>query len=102
MQAAHIHGGVVVGIVREGGADTDLDVLGGALAHHQVVHLLEIDADGVTEFVASHPHRLAQHGATQAEHRHFSGAASDINNHGANRLGDGQTGADGGRHRLID
>ena len=91
-----------MGIVREGGADADLDVLSSALSHYQVVHLLEIDADGVTEFVASHPHRLAQHGAAQAEHRHFSGAASDIDNHGAHRLGDGQARADGGRHRLID
>ena len=47
VQAAHVHGGVVVGVVGEGGADADFDVFGGALTHHQVVHLLEVKADGV-------------------------------------------------------
>ena len=59
VQATHIHGGVVVVVIGEGRADPNLDLLSRALAHHQVVHLLEIDADGVAEFVARHPHRLA-------------------------------------------
>ena len=48
VQAAHVHGGVVVGVVWEGGADADFDVFGGALTNHQVVHFFEVKAYGVT------------------------------------------------------
>ena len=91
-----------MGVIREGGADPDLDVFGCPLAHHQVVHLLEVGADGVGELVPRHPHRLAEDGAAQAEHRHLGGAAADVNNHGAHRFGDRQAGPDRSGDRLLD
>ena len=55
------------------------------------VHLVTADADagGIGK-------------AAQAEHRNFGGAAADIDDHAADRLGDRHTGADRRRHRLLD
>ena len=88
-------------VVGEGGADADLDVLGGAFPHHQVVHLFQVAADGIAEFIARHPHRLGNHRALEAEHRHFGGAAADVHDHRAHRLSNRQASADGGGHRFI-
>ena len=89
-------------VVGEGGADADLDLFSSALAHHQVVHLLEVHADGIAELVAGHTHRLTQHGAAQREHGHFGGAATDIDDHRAHGFRHRQAGTDGRCHGLVD
>ena len=102
MQTPHIHGLLIELVVGEGGADADLDFLGRALTHHHVVHLFEVDADGVADLIAGNADGFTQHRSAQAQHRHLSGAAADINNHRPNGLGDRKASADGGCHRLIN
>src|SRR5262249_62273207 len=63
-----------------------LDGLDVALAH-----LAAADAD-----------RFADHDAGERDPRPLGGAAADVDDHVARRLGDGQPGADRRRHRLFD
>ena len=55
MQAPHVHGLLIERIVGEGRANADLDVFCRAFAHHHVVDFFQINADRITDFVASHP-----------------------------------------------
>ena len=66
------------------------------------MHLLEVHPNGIADFIASHAHRLAQHGAAKAEHSHFGCAATDVNNHRADGFRDGQASTDCSSYRLID
>ncbi len=87
---------------RIGRADRDLDLLGGPLAHQQVV-LPSGEADDVdVHLVAADPDAAGHHDPAQADHGHLRGAAADIHDERPGRLRDRQAGADGGRHRLLD
>ena len=72
------------------------------LAYHHVVHFLEVDADGVADLIASDAHGFTQHGSAKAQHRHLGGAAADVDDHRADRLGNGKARADGRRHWLVN
>ncbi len=52
--------------------------------------------------VAADPYRAADDDAGQRDDRDVGGAAADVDDHVAGRVGDRQTRADGGRHRLVD
>ena len=102
MQTAHIHGLLIELVVGEGGGNADLDLLGRALAHHHVVHLFEVDADGVADLIAGNANGFTQHRSTEAQHRHLSGATTDVDNHRPNGLSDRKARTDGRCHRFIN
>jgi hypothetical protein len=58
--------------------------------------------DGIVHLIAADPHRARDHDPTQRDHRHLAGAAADVDDQPADRLLDRQSGADGGRDRLLD
>ena len=102
MQSPHIHGFLVEGVVGKSGSDPDFDLLCRAFAHDHVVHLLQVDADGITDFIASDPHGFAENRSSKTQHRHLGGTAADINDHRSDRLRDRQTGTDGSGNGFID
>ena len=63
---------------------------------------LEVNPDRIADFITGDTHGFTQHRSTKAQHSHLGGATTDIHNHGANGLRDGETGTDGSGHRLID
>ena len=84
------------------GAELHLDLLGGALADQQVVGLLDVLDDRLIHLVAGDAHRLAVDDAGQRDDGDVGGAAADVDDHAAGRLGDRQAGADRRGHRLFD
>jgi hypothetical protein len=90
------------GAGRGGGADLDLDALGGALADQQVVLALDVLDDRLVELVAADADRLAGDDAGERDHGDLGGAAADVDDHVAAGLGDRQAGADRRGHRLLD
>ncbi len=97
---AHFHGHLLV--ERRRRPDLDLDLLGGAVADEQAVHLAHVVDDRLVQLVAGDAHRLAVDDAGHRDDRDVGGAAADVDDHVAGRLGDGQAGADRRRHRLVD
>src|SRR5208337_268047 len=97
--ALDVHGFDLAG---EGVADGGLDDFRGALADQEIVSTLDILQNGFVHLVATHPHRFGIDDARQGDDRHFGGAAADVHHHVADGLGDGQPGADGRGHRLLD
>ena len=87
---------------REGRAERDLDLLGGALPQHQGVLLLHPADDRLVEVVAGGTDRLAGDDAAEADHGDLGRAAADVDDHVAGGLVDREPGADRGRHRLLD
>ena len=85
-----------------GGADFDLDRFGRALADQQVVLALEVLHDGFVHLVAGHADGTRVDDAAQRDDGDVGGAAADVDDHVAGRLGDGQAGADRGGHGLLD
>src|SRR5207249_11095928 len=83
-------------------ADRDLDELRGPLPDQEVVLPLDVLDDRLVHLVAPDAHGLGEHDARERDDRHLRGAAPDVDHHVAGRLGDGQPGADRGRHRLFD
>ena len=58
--------------------------------------------DGLVELVASRADGLGDDDAAHGDDGDLGGAAADVDDHGAGRVLDGQVGADGGRHGLLD
>src|SRR5690606_26799127 len=58
--------------------------------------------DGLVHLVAAHANALGIDDARQGDDGDLRRAAPDVHHHVAARLGDGQTGADGRRHGLLD
>ena len=84
------------------GAYAHLDVLGGPLADEQVVLLLDVvDYRGI-ELIAGYPYGTRGNDAAQGDYGDLAGAAADIHDHAADRLGNRETRADSGSHRLLD
>ena len=92
----------LLGLEREGRADLDLDLLGGALADQQVVLALDVLDDRLVHLVAGDADRLGVDDAGERDHRDLGRAAADVDDHVAGRLLDRQPGADRRRHRLLD
>ena len=88
--------------MRAGRADLDLDLLGRALAHKQVVFTLDEGDDALVQRVAGAAHAAAGHDARQADDGDLGRAAADVHDHAADGVGGGQPRADGGRHRLFN
>ena len=86
----------------EGGADLELDLLGGLLADEQLVLLLDVADDRLVHLVAADAQALRDDDAAERDDRHLGRAAADVDDHVPGRLGDGQPGADRGGHRLLD
>src|SRR5262249_16712339 len=89
-------------VARIGGADRDLDQLGAPLAAQQLVFALDKLRDRLVHFVAADADRAGKDDAGQRDDGDFGGAAADVDDHAARRLGDRQARADGGGHRLLD
>src|SRR5215217_6836365 len=83
-------------------AEVDLDLLGGPLAQHQRVLLLDVADDRLVQLVAADADALAGDDAAEGDHGHLGGAPADVDHHVPGRLVDGQADADRGRHRLLD
>ena len=64
--------------------------------------MLAVVDDRLVELVAADPDRLRDDDPAERDHRHLGGAAADVDDHRAGRLGDRQAGADRRRHRLLD
>ena len=58
--------------------------------------------DGFVHLVAAHAHGAGIDDARQGDDGHFRGTAADVHHHVGGRLLDGQVGADGGGHGLLD
>ena len=58
--------------------------------------------DRLVELVAADPDRLRDDDPAERDHRDLGGAAADVDDQRAGRLGDRQAGADRRRHRLLD
>src|SRR5208283_4687645 len=98
--ALDLHGlNLVAGIGRP---DRYLDQLGSALADEQIVLALDVLDDRFIHLVARDPHRARKDDASQRNDGDLGGAAADIDNHVAGRLGNWQPGADRSRHRLFN
>jgi len=87
---------------RLGDADLLLDALGRRFADQEIVVAANVGGDRLVHLVAADADRGGVGEAAQRQHRDLCGAAADIDNHGADRLGDRHVGADRGRHRLLD
>ena len=57
---------------------------------------------GLVELVAADADGLADDDAAERDDGDLAGAAADVDDHAAGRLGHRQAGADGGRHGLLD
>jgi hypothetical protein len=91
-----------VPLARRGGADRDLDVLGGPLAQVQVV-LAAGEVDDVdVHLVAADPDAPADDDAAEADHGDLRRAAADVDDQAAGGLAHRQASADRGSHRLLD
>ena len=98
--ALDLHAGL--GVLRAGGADFDLDLLGRALTHQQVVFALDECDDALVKRIARTADAAAGHNARQADNSHLRRAAADVNDHAADCIGGGQAAADGGSHRFLN
>ena len=65
--AAHLHRQFA--LERQGGADLDLDLLGRALADHEVVLLADVRRDRLVELVATDAQRVRDHDAAEGDDR---------------------------------
>ena len=87
---------------RQDGADLDLDDLGCSLADLDAQQIAQMHGDGLVHAVAGQAQRRGGDDAAERDDGHFRGAAADIHDHRARRLGDGQVGAHGRSHGLLD
>ena len=62
----------------------------------------QVNTDGVADLIAGNANGFTQHRSTEAQHRHLSGAATDVDNHRPNGLSDRKARTDGGCHRFIN
>ena len=62
----------------------------------------QVHGDGLVHAVAGQAQRRGGDDAAERDDGHFRGAAADIHDHRARRLGDGQVGAHGRGHGLLD
>ena len=83
-------------------ADLELDLLGGLLADQELVLALDVVDDRLVHLVAADAQRLRDDDPAERDHGDLGRAAADVDDHVPGRLGDGQPGADRGRHRLLD
>ena len=84
-------------------ADLELHLLGGLLADQRACGAC-LQWLTIASSISSPPTRIDSRDDDPAErdHRDLAGAAADVDDHRARRLGDRQPGADRGRHRLLD
>src|SRR3546814_5815240 len=68
-------------------ADFLLDALGRAFTDQEVMVAADVGDDRLVQLVTTDAHRARVHDAAQREHRHLGGAAADVDDHGAGRLG---------------
>src|SRR3546814_18596223 len=87
---------------REGGADLDLDALGGRFTDQHVVLTTHVGNDRFVELVAADAHGFRIDDAVERDHRDFRGATADVDDHRAARLADRAAGAARGRDRFFD
>ena len=87
---------------RDGAADGDLQLLGGAVADDQVVAALHVGGDCVVEAVAGDADGLGDDDAVHRDHGGLGAATADVHDHVALRAVDGDAGADRGGERLRD
>src|SRR5699024_1935517 len=85
--ALDLHAGL--GVLGAGGTDLDLDLLGGAFAHQQVVFALDEGDDACVQGVPGTAHAAAGHDARKADDGHLRRAAADVHDHAAHSLGGG-------------
>jgi hypothetical protein len=87
---------------RKGGANLDLDALGGRLADEDAVVAAHVLEDGLVEAVAADPHGSRVDNAVQRQDGDLAGAAPDVENHAAAGFIDGQPGADRRGHGFLE
>ena len=99
--ALDLHGLVEIGFLRAAGHML-FQFLGGALADGDAVLVAHMLEDLLIVVVAGHPHAGGLDLAAQAQHGDVGGAAADVDDHAAVRLGDVDAGAEGGGDGLVD
>src|SRR5436305_4432278 len=70
-----------------GRARLELHFLGGMGADRKLVLVFAVGDDRLVELVAADPDRLRDNDAAERDHRHLGGAATDVGDHRAGRLG---------------
>src|SRR6266550_1384600 len=98
--AAHFHG--ELRIHRQGRADLDLHILGGALSDHQVVALTDEVRDRFVELVTGGANAARDDDAPERDDRDLRGPAADVDDQIAGWTGDRNVRADRGGERLLD
>src|SRR5579884_3310757 len=88
--------------LRQAGDEIAPAQLDRALADGQAVLAAGVLQDGLVDLVARGADRAADDDAFERDDRHFGGAAADVDDHAAGRLGNGQAGPDRRRHGLLD
>src|SRR5438093_10577728 len=86
----------------EGAADSDLQLLGGAVANDDVVAALDVIGDGVVEAVAGDADTFGDDDAVHGDDGGFGAAAADVDDHVALRDVHGDARADGSGQRFGD
>ena len=84
------------------GADLFLDPLGGGFADLEIVRAADVGHDRFVHLVPADAHRAAIHQSVERNYPDLGGAAADVRNHRAYRVGDGEVGADPRGHRFLD
>ena len=98
--APHLVGQLL--LQRQGRAQGDLDLLGGAVADDQVVATLDVVGDGLVQAVARHPHRLADDDAVEGDDCRLGAPAAYVHHHVTLGRINGYAGAQGGGQGLGD
>src|SRR5579864_1034779 len=83
-------------------ADFNFNLLGGALTDEQIVFALQVMHYRLVHFVSGDAYRAGVNDAAHGNDGDVGRAAADVHHHVPGRLLDGQTGADGGGHGLLD
>src|SRR5687768_596792 len=97
---ANLQGPVVA--VRKGRPNFDFGHLGSTVADEKVVSPPYVARDRFVHLITGNSYGAAGYDPTQRDHGDFGSPASDVDDHGACRLGDRKSGADGGGHGLLD
>src|SRR5271156_1626582 len=99
-QIAALDGNLAHRLARIGRTDLQLDALRRRFADQDSVVAPYVVGDGLVELVAADTHAGRIHDAVQGDHRHFGGAAADIQHHGTAGFLNRQARAYRRRHRL--
>ena len=102
MRSRPAHLGLPLVLDRVRRRDGELDLLGRALPDRHAVLTPYVGLDRGVDVERADADRLERHDAAERDHRDLGRAATDVDDHVAERLVDGERRTDRGRHGLLD